>query len=192
MDASSPDSPTSGQERHPPPVTAVGRDRRTGGRHRQRRCSGPARICHSQSPSAPEPESRRESRAARRPACHATPMTTTAPAVTPASGVMLCRDAWGAQPPRPGGIPHTLTQHDDPPHRCGPRRQQQRARRLRQHQHYHQDTQGWIDIAYHVSVDRNGNIYRLRDPISSATPRRAMTRLAISSLSAKETSTKRR
>ena len=36
--------------------------------------------------------------------------------------------------------------------------------RLRQHQHYHQDTQGWIDIAYHVSVDRNGNIYRLRDP----------------------------
>jgi len=36
--------------------------------------------------------------------------------------------------------------------------------RLRQHQHYHQDTQGWIDIAYHISVDRNGNIYRLRDP----------------------------
>ncbi len=36
--------------------------------------------------------------------------------------------------------------------------------RLRQHQHYHQDTQGWIDIAYHVSVDRKGNIYRLRDP----------------------------
>ena len=26
--------------------------------------------------------------------------------------------------------------------------------RLRQHQHYHQDTHGWIDIAYHVSVDR--------------------------------------
>nr|CRL69980.1 N-acetylmuramoyl-L-alanine amidase [Mycolicibacterium komanii] len=36
--------------------------------------------------------------------------------------------------------------------------------RLRQHQRYHQDTHGWIDIAYHVSVDRNGNLYQLRDP----------------------------
>jgi hypothetical protein len=36
--------------------------------------------------------------------------------------------------------------------------------RLRQHQHYHQDTQGWIDIAYHFSVDRHGNIYELRSP----------------------------
>ena len=36
--------------------------------------------------------------------------------------------------------------------------------RLRQHQHYHQDSKGWIDIAYHMSVDRNGNIYELRDP----------------------------
>jgi hypothetical protein len=36
--------------------------------------------------------------------------------------------------------------------------------RLRQHQRYHQDTQGWIDIAYHVSVDRKGKLYQLRDP----------------------------
>jgi hypothetical protein len=36
--------------------------------------------------------------------------------------------------------------------------------RLQQHQRYHQDSQGWIDIAYHLSVDRNGNIYQLRDP----------------------------
>lgn len=36
--------------------------------------------------------------------------------------------------------------------------------RLLQHQHYHQDSQGWIDIAYHISVDRNGNIYELRQP----------------------------
>jgi len=34
--------------------------------------------------------------------------------------------------------------------------------RLRQHQRLHQDENGWIDIAYHVSVDRNGNIYELR------------------------------
>jgi N-acetylmuramoyl-L-alanine amidase-like protein len=36
--------------------------------------------------------------------------------------------------------------------------------RLRQHQQYHQGTHGWIDIAYHLSVDRKGNIYELRDP----------------------------
>jgi hypothetical protein len=34
--------------------------------------------------------------------------------------------------------------------------------RLRQDQHYHQDQKGWIDIAYHVGVDRSGNIYELR------------------------------
>ncbi|HNM86018.1 MAG: N-acetylmuramoyl-L-alanine amidase [Mycobacterium sp.] len=36
--------------------------------------------------------------------------------------------------------------------------------RLRQHQRFHQDERGWIDIAYHVGVDRNGNIYELRTP----------------------------
>jgi hypothetical protein len=33
---------------------------------------------------------------------------------------------------------------------------------LRQDQRYQQDQLGWIDIAYHVGVDRNGNIYELR------------------------------
>jgi len=36
--------------------------------------------------------------------------------------------------------------------------------RFRQDQRYHQDQLGWIDIAYHVGVDRNGNIYELRSP----------------------------
>ena len=36
--------------------------------------------------------------------------------------------------------------------------------RLLQHQRYHQEKQGWIDIAYHLSVDRRGNIYELREP----------------------------
>ena len=36
--------------------------------------------------------------------------------------------------------------------------------RLRQHQRLHQDERGWIDIAYHVGIDRNGNIYELRRP----------------------------
>ncbi len=34
--------------------------------------------------------------------------------------------------------------------------------RLRGDQRYHQDQLGWIDIAYHLGVDRNGNIYELR------------------------------
>lgn len=38
------------------------------------------------------------------------------------------------------------------------------ASRLRQHQRYHQDRQGWIDIAYHLGVDRDGNIFALRTP----------------------------
>lgn len=35
--------------------------------------------------------------------------------------------------------------------------------RLRQHQNYHMDDKGWIDIAYHMAVDRKGNIFQLRD-----------------------------
>jgi hypothetical protein len=35
---------------------------------------------------------------------------------------------------------------------------------LRQDQRYHQDQKGWVDIAYHVGIDRNGNIYELRTP----------------------------
>ena len=34
--------------------------------------------------------------------------------------------------------------------------------RLRQHQRYHQIDRGWVDIAYHVGVDRDGNIFELR------------------------------
>nr|WP_234787425.1 peptidoglycan recognition family protein [Mycolicibacter sinensis] len=37
------------------------------------------------------------------------------------------------------------------------------AERLRQHQRYHQDEHGWIDIAYHVGIDRGGNVFALRD-----------------------------
>jgi hypothetical protein len=35
---------------------------------------------------------------------------------------------------------------------------------FRQDQRYHQDQLGWVDIAYHVGVDRNGNVYELRSP----------------------------
>jgi hypothetical protein len=95
----------------------------------------------------------------------ATPVTSTAPPVSPPSGVVLCRDAWGALPPRPGGTPQPTLNSMTIHHTAAFLGNNSNApARLRQHQHYHQDTQGWIDIAYHVSVDRKGNIYRLRDP----------------------------
>jgi hypothetical protein len=96
--------------------------------------------------------------------CGEQPVATAAPTVDPASRVVLCRDAWGAKPPLSGGLPNSpnrLTVHHTEvvlgDNVIAPER-------LRQHQHYHQDTQGWIDIAYHYSVDRNGNIYELRRP----------------------------
>lgn len=97
----------------------------------------------------------------------ATPATVTVteslePAV---SGVMLCREAWGARPALPGGrpqVPIRMTLHHSavalPDNR-------EIIARLQQHQRYHQDSKGWVDIAYHVAVDRDGNIFQLRDPL---------------------------
>ena len=91
----------------------------------------------------------------------ALPPTTSA---SPAAHEILCRNAWGAKPPLPGGKPQTpsrMTIH----HTAVMLGDNANApARLRQHQHYHQDTHGWIDIAYHLSVDRHGNIYELRSP----------------------------
>lgn len=92
------------------------------------------------------------------------PATPAAPLPTATSAALLCRDAWGARPARPGGRLHTITRmtlHHEAvvlgDNRNGPTR-------FRQDQRYHQDQLGWIDIAYHVGVDRNGNIYELRSP----------------------------
>ncbi|HET9876085.1 MAG TPA: N-acetylmuramoyl-L-alanine amidase [Mycobacterium sp.] len=89
-------------------------------------------------------------------------MTARTTPLSAVSAVLLCRDAWGAHPARPGGRPHTITRltlHHEAvvlgDNRNAPGR-------LRQDQRYHQDQLGWIDIAYHVGVDRNGNIYELR------------------------------
>lgn len=80
-----------------------------------------------------------------------------------ASGVILPRAAWGARPPRPGGTPHTITRMTI--HHSAVALPDNRGivARLQQHQRYHQVDKGWIDIAYHYALDRNGNIFALRD-----------------------------
>jgi hypothetical protein len=98
-------------------------------------------------------------------------MTTSPPAVSstsrplaPSTGsaLLLCRDAWGARPARAGGRSHSITRltlhHEGVV--LGDNRNA--PERLRHDQRYHQDQLGWIDIAYHVGVDRDGNIYELR------------------------------
>ena len=77
---------------------------------------------------------------------------------------LLCRDAWGAQPARPGGKPQSITRMTLHHEAVVLGDNRNAPGHLRQDQRYHQDQHGWIDIAYHVGVDRNGNIYELRSP----------------------------
>ncbi|WP_254848335.1 peptidoglycan recognition family protein [Mycobacterium sp. SP-6446] len=79
------------------------------------------------------------------------------------SAPLLCRDAWGARPARPGGKPHTITRMTLHHEAVVLGDNRNAPGHLRQDQRYHQDQHGWIDIAYHVGVDRNGNIYELRN-----------------------------
>lgn len=88
------------------------------------------------------------------------------PAISPlsaASAVMLCRDAWGARPALAGGKPHTITRMTLHHEAVVLGDNRNAPGRLRQDQRYHQD-KGWVDIAYHVGIDRDGNIYELRTP----------------------------
>lgn len=89
-----------------------------------------------------------------------TPATATAAGV---SAAMLCREAWGARPARPGGRPHTIDRMTIHHSAVALPDNREIAARLRQHQRYHQDDKGWVDIAYHAAVDRRGNIFALRD-----------------------------
>jgi N-acetylmuramoyl-L-alanine amidase len=78
------------------------------------------------------------------------------------SAQLLCRDAWGARPARPGGKPHTITRMTLHHEAVVLGDNRNAPGHLRGDQRYHQDQLGWIDIAYHVGVDRNGSIYELR------------------------------
>lgn len=92
-----------------------------------------------------------------------TPLAATEPVSTAAArsavpvGV-ICREAWGGSPAGPGLVPHTierLTVH----HTAAALNDNRAAPgRLRGHQAYHKSL-GWPDLAYHIAVDGNGNIY---------------------------------
>jgi N-acetylmuramoyl-L-alanine amidase len=95
------------------------------------------------------------------------PAPAAVPAPVPASTAaaqLLCRDAWGARAAKPGGRPHTITRMTLHHEAVVLGDNRNAPGRFRQDQRYHQDQLGWIDIAYHVGVDRNGNIYELRSP----------------------------
>ena len=83
-------------------------------------------------------------------------------ATPPASAALLCRDSWGARPALPGGRPHTITRMTIHHTAVALGDNSIITSRLRQHQRYHQIDRGWVDIAYHVGVDRDGNIFELR------------------------------
>ncbi|PJE14586.1 peptidoglycan recognition family protein [Mycobacterium sp.] len=81
-----------------------------------------------------------------------------------ASVPMLCRDAWGARPARPGGTSQTIARMTLHHAAVALGDNRNAPARFRADQRYHQDSLGWIDIAYHFGVDGKGNIYQLRRP----------------------------
>ncbi|HOB49100.1 MAG TPA: peptidoglycan recognition family protein [Mycobacterium sp.] len=93
-------------------------------------------------------------------ASHSPAAGSPAPAV---SAVMLCRKSWGARPALPGGRAQQVTRMTLHHSEVALPDNREIIARLQQHQRYHQDARGWVDIAYHVAVDRNGNIFQLRD-----------------------------
>lgn len=75
----------------------------------------------------------------------------------------ICRRAWGADPPtgdyRKHRIDHLTIHHSG----SVLWRNRDAPARFRAMQQGHQ-AEGWPDIAYHVLVDRHGNVYRARPP----------------------------
>ena len=95
-------------------------------------------------------------------ACVSDTRTTSTRLTASTAAQLICRDAWGARPPRPGGKRHTITRMTLHHEAVVLGDNRNAPERLRKDQRYHQDQHGWIDIAYHVGVDRNGNLYELR------------------------------
>jgi hypothetical protein len=74
---------------------------------------------------------------------------------------MICREAWGAREPSGRFRRHRIKRMTV--HHSGSVLQDnaKAPARFRSHQRAHQ-SRGWPDIAYHVLIDRNGNVYEGR------------------------------
>jgi len=84
----------------------------------------------------------------------------------------LCRAAWGAEPPTGDFIPHEIEQMTIHHSAVVLRDNRDAPGHLRSYQEDHQ-ARGWSDIAYHLLVDRHGNVYQGRPTWAvgdSATP----------------------
>lgn len=127
-------------------------------------CSHPSQVANSATPeTTPATETVPETPTAAATAPEPPPIEPVVPPST-VSARMISRDGWGAQPALPGGIPHVPTRMTIHHTAVVLGDNRNAPARLRQHQQLHQNDRGWVDIAYHVGVDRNGNIYQLRDP----------------------------
>jgi hypothetical protein len=114
--------------------------------------------------SKPQMDSVSASAVGPRPPSPSGPTVPAATALRITSAQLLCRDAWGARPARTGGRPHSITRMTLHHEAVVLGDNRNAPGHFRQDQRYHQDQLGWIDIAYHVGIDRNGNIYELRSP----------------------------
>lgn len=73
----------------------------------------------------------------------------------------ICRTAWGAQPPAGEFTRHQIERLTVHHSAVALRDNRDAPRHLRSYQADHQ-SRGWPDIAYHLMVDRRGNVYQGR------------------------------
>lgn len=120
-------------------------------------------VAPTQEPSSP-PSPTAEATAA--PVPEPSPSPTAAPPPPAAAGSAhhqeICRQSLGLPDPRPDDRTHTIAGLMLHHTAVVSSSASQAPGKLRAHTNYHRD-QGWPDIAYHVGVDLDGNVYGLRD-----------------------------
>ena len=93
------------------------------------------------------------------------PVEETTTPVSTFSVPVICRDAWGANPPGPGMIEHTVSRLTIHHTAVAVNRVADGPSSILSHQRFHQAEKKWPDIAYHFLIDPGGNVYQGRDPI---------------------------
>ncbi len=76
---------------------------------------------------------------------------------------VIPRSAWGARSSTGNCVSHTISSisvHHTATHSTDNTKS---PKRLLSYQRYHQDNKGWADLAYHLFIDLEGNVYAGRD-----------------------------